>query len=651
MTPYRYTLVAALAVATCCNVATTTAATNTYSCTEFDVPGATSTDLFRLNNNGYIAAGSTVGPTKGSYIYNPTTGVWTPLPAPPASSGFVATDLAAGDINDQGTIVGWASDPNVNNGTEQAFILGSINNPSSYSFYSYVDPANPANNNTEFRGVSNNGLITGWALSYVYGTAGGFVYNPTSALIGSIKPGFNTFAPVLSDGSTALRTQLAGINSFGLIAGNSVSNTIAEGILVGPDSLSFLQVPNPTTQLVLRGVNDADPFSASNCDNGSCVRVSGGSGNASGGSSAFYFDYDPKTGYLQAPQIIDCSAQIPASANNLFSEGINNSDTIVAGYTDAEGNNHGVIAYAATTVPAASCSASEGGCNLSNGAIPHSVVGGPDPLPGTVTENSCKVPQDPRIVQYGTCTGHTLPVSQVCPGFGNTVIPDTMCGGAGPSGSAFELVDTVAEGVDALSGIYVESEAFANVALGGRPPACPATVVGWAPRSASSVEGTVPEGNDMLELTSGCGSSKTGSRGLSIYAIGLTLNTDALPGGTQREKLKAFTGTKYANLYQSIAAGNIMLNERIRVNACVAISEVLFATDNFCPAARAIVQCDAQVAKDVAQFSGSPTDPNVWGDIRGRLANLYLTINTRLAGNPPNTAWPPPNLPSCHSAE
>jgi hypothetical protein len=83
------------------------------------------------------------------------------------------------------------------------------------------------------------------------------------------------------------------------------------------------------------------------------------------------------------------------------------------------------------------------------------------------------------------------------------------------------------------------------------------------------------------------------------------------------------------------------------VNLCVAVSEVLFATDNLCPAAKAIVQCDAQVAKDVAQFSGSPTDPNVWGDIRGRLANLYLTINTRLLGNPPNTSWPPTNLPAC----
>jgi hypothetical protein len=647
MTPHRYTLVAALAAATCASAATATGPTSTYSCTEVDVPGATSTSLWRLNNSGYIAATSTIGP----YIYNPNTGTWTPLPAPPPSSGFVTTDLAVFDINDQGTIVGAASDSGVNNGTEQGFILGSISNPSSYSFYSYADPANPTNNNTEFRGVSDNGLITGWSLNYETGTAGAFVYNPTTAPIGSIKPGFNTFDPVLQDGSTAIHTQLAGINSFGLMTGNTYSNTIAEGIIVGPDSLSLVPVPSSSTELVTRGINDADPLSAGNCDSGgSCVRLSGFAGTESG-NLVFYLDYDPKTGYLQAPQTVSCSAQIPASANNLIAEGINNSDTIAADYSDANGNSHGVIAYAATTAPASSCSASEGGCNLSNGAIPHSVVGGPSPLPGTVTENACKVAQDPRIVQYGTCTGHSLPVSQVCPGFGNTVIPDFMCGSSGPSGSAFELINTEAEGVDALSGIYVQSEAFADVALGGTPPACPATVVGWAPRSASLVEGTVPEGNDMLELTNGCGSSKTGSRGLSIYAIGLALNTNALPGATQREKLKLFTAQKYVNLYESIAAGNIVRSERFKVNACVAISELLFVTDNLCPAARAIVDCDAQVAAAVSEFSGSPSDPNVWGDIRGRLGNLYLTINTRLLGNPANTSWPPTNLPSCRQGK
>ena len=627
------------------------AGTSTYSCTEVDVPGATSTSLWRLNNNGYIAANSTVGP----YIYNPATGVWTPLPAPPAASGFVATDLAVYDINDEGVIVGAAQDADVNGGLEEGYILGSISNPATYTFYYHPDPGNALNNNTEFRGINNSGLVAGWAVSTgtLLGTtaasAGAFVFNPTGAAIGAFAPGYATFDPILSDSSAATYTQLAGLNGAGLVAGSTQSNTIAkEGVLVGPDSLAFVQIPNPNLALAPRGVNDADPYSAGNCDAGACVRVAGwGFYFATGNDLSFYLDYDPGTGYVQAPQIIDCSAQLPASATTLIAEGINNSDTVVGGYADAEGNSHGFIAYAATTAPAENCAASEGGCDLSNGVIPHLVEGGPNPLPGTVTESLCKVPQDPRIVQYGTCTGHTLPVAQVCPGFGNTVIPDFLCGGSGPSQSGFALADTVAEGVDALSGIYVESEASAELALGGTSPACPQTVGGWAPRSASAVEGTVPEGNNMVEMTEGCGTSKIGSRGLSIYGIGLTLNTAALPGADLQEKLRLFTATKYKNLYQTVADGNMVLAERIQVNACVAVSEIEFAVNSLGCAARQLVRCNAQVAANVAQFSGSPTDPNVWGDIQGRLANLYLTINTRILGNPPNGTWPATNLPAC----
>jgi len=204
---------------------------NTYSCTEVDVPGATSTSLWRLNNNGYIAANSTVGP----YIYNPTTGVWTPLPAPPAASGFVATDLAVYDLNDLGVVVGAAQDPNVNGGLEEGFILGSISNAASYAFYSHVDPGNATNNNTEFRGINNNGLLTGWSVSTgtLLGTtpasAGGFVFNPSAAAIGNFPPGYTTFDPVLSDGSTATFTQLAGINNNALIAGSTSSCSAPPG--------------------------------------------------------------------------------------------------------------------------------------------------------------------------------------------------------------------------------------------------------------------------------------------------------------------------------------------------------------------------------------------------------------------------------------
>jgi hypothetical protein len=619
--------------------------TATYSCTEVNVPGATYTELWRINNSGYIAATSNLGP----YIYNPNVGAWTPLPVPPASSGYALTDLAVFAINDQGTLVGGAQNGSVNGGVKQAFILGSINDPSTYTFYSYQDPADPTRNNAEFRGVSNNGLVTGWAVSSIDGSTGGFIFNPTSSAIGSFQPGFTTFDPTLSDGSAASLTQLAGVNSSGLVAGHARSATVpTEGILLGPNAPSFVQISSALFPLVLSDVNDGDPYNAGNCDaGGTCVRASGFGLPGANQNLSFYLDYDPQSGYAQTPQILDCSAQIPASANALIAQGINNSDTIGGSYTDASGNPHGVIAYAATTAPAASCSASEGGCDLSNGVIPHSVTGGPNPLPGTVTESLCKVAQDPRIVQFGSCTGHTLPVAQVCPGFGNTVIPDYLCGGSGPSKTGFALADTVAEGVDALSGIYVDSEASAELALGGTSPACPQTVGGWAPRSASAVEGSVPEGNNMVEMTEGCGTSKIGSRGLSLYGIGLTLNTDALPGVNLQEKLRGFTATKYKNLYQTIADGNMALAERIRVNACVASSEFLFAFNQLGCAARQIVQCNAQVAANVAQFSASPSDPNVWGDIQGRLANLYLTINTRLLGNPPNGTWPPIDLPAC----
>ena len=651
MTSRRITPLAILALSACGSsaLAATAGSPQSYSCTQVDVPGASNTTLWRLNNNSFIAADTNTG----AYLYQPNTGVFTPLPPPPASSGYSIADIGALDVNDNGVVVGGASNPNVNNGVEQGFILTSINDATTYSFFPWVDPLNSNNNNTEFRGINDAGLVAGWALSTgtYQGTelsATAFVFNPTNAPIGNFPPGFTRYQPTLSDGSVGTYTILSGINGAGLMAGSSASNTLRrEGVLVGPLSLSTVQVPNPTGQLAVRGINDLDPLSNGNCDGGSCVRAAGFGINA-GTAFAFTLDYDQQTGYVQTPQLVDCSAQIPASAGQLYIQGINNADTLTGTYYDAAGLEHGVIAYAATTAPASTCSASEGGCNLSNGAIPHTVSGGPSTLLGTVTESICQVAQDPRIVQYGTCTGHPLPVAQICPGFGNTVIPDTLCGGAGPSGSGFELVDTTAEGVDALSGIYVQSEAFANVALGGTPAACPATVVGWAPRSNSAVEGVVPEGNNMLELTNACGSSKTGSRGLSIYGIGLTLNTAALPGNTLKEKLRGFTAQKYANLYSSIAEGNMTRPERLKVNACVAITEVLFAFGDYCPAARAIAACDAQVARDVTQYGGSPSDPNVWGDIRGRLANLYLTINTRLAGNPANTAWPPTNLPSCH---
>ena len=651
MTPRRNTLPAASGLLIGCSLAAGAAlAANTYNCTTLDIPGGGPTQLWRLNNMGFIAGNS----SNGAFVYNPVTGVWVQLPAPPAASGYGPADLAIFDINDNGVMVGTAQNNAVNNGAEQGFILLSLTDATTYSFFPHTDPANEGNNNTEFRGINNNRLIVGWSINSAAFTGqgtvngGAFVFNPTAAAIGSFAPGFTTFDPTLSDDSTANLTLLSGINSAIVMAGSSRSASIArEGILAGPNSLAFREVPNAAFAVALRGINDLDPFSSGNCDNGSCVRVAGwGQNFGNGNFVSFYLDYDPVSGFVQAPQTIDCSAQIPASANTLTIQGVNNSDAVTGQYTDALNKPHGVVGFVATTVPAQTCAASAGGCDLSNGDIPHSVTGGPNPLPGTVMESTCKVAQDPRIVQFGSCTGHTLPVAQVCPGFGTTVIPDYLCGGSGPSNSGFVLADTVAEGVDALSGILVDSEAHADVAL-GTAPACPVTVGAWAPRSGSAVEGTIPEGDLLIENTGGCGSSKIVSRGLSIYGIGLTLNTDALPGGTLRQKLQEFTQAKYTNLLTTIAEGNMTAQERSTVTACVTRSQSFFARGKDGCAARIAVSCDKQVASNPGNFSGSPTDPNVFGDIQGRLASIFFTLNTRILGNPPNSTWPPANLPSC----
>jgi hypothetical protein len=257
---------------------------------------------------------------------------------------------------------------------------------------------------------------------------------------------------------------------------------------------------------------------------------------------------------------------------------------------------------------------------------------------------------DPRIAKYGTCTGHVLPVSQVCPGFGNTVIPDYLCGGAGPSHSGFVLAYTVAEGVDALSGIQVDSEAVAETALGGTSPPCPGIVGTWAPRSGSAVEGTIPEGNLLLEQTDGCGSSRVKSRGMSIYGIGLALNVDALPGTTPADKLVNFATSKYRALVATVRTGNIEPGEKSRLLECISESRESFSARKYGCAARRLYRCDAQVGADAGSYFGTAANPNVYGDVRARLGNLYLTIDARISGNLPATAWPLPAgtvLPQC----
>lgn len=287
---------------------------------------------------------------------------------------------------------------------------------------------------------------------------------------------------------------------------------------------------------------------------------------------------------------------------------------------------------------ASTCLQSQGGCDLLGNVILHQVTG-VSSLSGFVIEDTCIVAEDPRIAQYGSCTGHELPVSQVCAGYGDTVIPDTMCGGSGASGKGFALVRSKSNSQIGRKGTFVLNEVFPETIVpGDNNPPCPKSVLAWAPLAG---EGTIVEGNKMLELTAGCGSSAGASKGLSLWGIGLVLNEDALPGKNDHYALVKFADSKFDALDATVKRAQIAPQLDKALCGCILASRVLFAFGKYSYAADTLTKCDSLVAANEASFTASADDPNPSGDIRARFANIYLTLKTRILGYPPLHTWPP----------
>jgi hypothetical protein len=309
-----------------------------YTCQTLDVPGTTGTTLWRLNNQGQVAAGT----NSGGYIYSSSTGSWTQLPAPPAATSYTAANVGAEDINDSGTIVGVAGNATV---LGQGFILGSLTNPSSYRFVPLYTSPSDTYTYSEFRGVGDNGLITAFAED-ASGASIGLIYNPTSASIGVFGPGYTPIVPTLSDGSQSVFTVMGGMNAAGWFALSGVSSTHgAQGVLYNPSATAShpLTIPGGTNHL--RGINDLDPNSSANCTSANCIRLAGWSNDAGTGAyHLLYVDFDPANGF-QTPRTVDCGAALPAGVTTMLFQGINNDNVATGGYVDAAGNSHGLIAY------------------------------------------------------------------------------------------------------------------------------------------------------------------------------------------------------------------------------------------------------------------------------------------------------------------
>jgi hypothetical protein len=326
-----------------------------------------------------------------------------------------------------------------------------------------------------------------------------------------------------------------------------------------------------------------------------------------------------------------------------------------------------------------------------------------DNLSGTVSEQSCLVTTDPRVTISNTgvwsCpSAPALPIgagTSYCPSFPAAIIPGSVCGHSGMTGAGFAVIEGTGLGIDpndnnsfivtagnidaVLPGAgNLECTSFATT---GQIP-----LIAWGTRSdLTTVEGTIAEdtlgsfatlggaAGYLTELTGGCDTSTTGSRGISIFAIGLGLSTPP-----QSENYQPFLyqllAQKFAALNQTIATAAVnpasvattletyigsvsgaqfFVNESqstgsVTANMNCALAQI-YAADNYLRTPATL----ADFSSSLNTTSGGG-NPNPAGDIDGRLANLFLLIYTEFLGNPPPAPQAPPNfqipasaVPSC----
>jgi hypothetical protein len=281
-------------------------------------------------------------------------------------------------------------------------------------------------------------------------------------------------------------------------------------------------------------------------------------------------------------------------------------------------------------------------------------------------EESCVINADPRVtasISAGTwsCAGGTLDIANFCPGFPSTLLAGSMCGHSGPTGSGFVVVKSTAKAVDQdpnINNSFIQNTVDANLPLPGALNLnCPQVpMFAWAPRSdLPGIEGTIPEGNTFIDLSGFCDNGGGNTHVLSMEAYGLGLNSVVGPNSLPRG-LPGFVDDKFANLTQTITNAASQINDGGTTQGYVTQAQTDFDSgvantdaNAYSCAMNTIATADAYVRGNPANFSGlaPPGNPNPAGDIDGRLANLFLTIDVDFLLQPPNTGWPTTNVPPC----
>jgi hypothetical protein len=255
---------------------------------------------FGLNDKGQVAVTNADGSKTGIY----RSGIFTPLPAPPA--GYKVT---AWDINNGGIVVGGAfppSDPT----HEQGFILIG----SKYTFFS-----RPGWDNTEARAIANSGLITGYNATSDASTTAGFIYNA----------GKHTFTDATPPGSGTGFSVTQGMNADGRICGDGRSPELGRYAFVWQQGT------------LVRGARELAPFLArlKIADANSAARGINDAGVIVGftNSNVGFVGSDSRGFQVLIPPGGD------APGASVACEGINNFGQVVCTVTDAAGNNRNFI--------------------------------------------------------------------------------------------------------------------------------------------------------------------------------------------------------------------------------------------------------------------------------------------------------------------
>jgi hypothetical protein len=330
----------------------------------------------------------------------------------------------------------------------------------------------------------------------------------------------------------------------------------------------------------------------------------------------------------------------------------------------------GLAASSSGSVPVSACIAA-GGCAPLGGQLSTQISGsGTTNLPpaAPLLEESCVVKSDPRVTVVGTnwsCAGGNLDVANYCPGFPSTVLPGSMCGHSGPTGSGFVVVKGTAKTIDQnVNNTFIQQTVDPNQPLPGPLNLnCPQLeLFAWAPRSdLPLIEGSVVEGgpapgsNYFIDLSGFCDSGGGHTHVLSMMAYGLSLNsaqtglTNGLPG---------FVTDKFTNLTSTISASDSQIDPTVAatIQGYVSQAQAFFnsgaaesASNGYSCAMNSLASADSYVRANLPSFMGAapPGNPNPAGEIDGRLANLFLPIDLFFLMQPPNGEWPTTNVPPC----